>query len=274
MGEWDASFCTFLIPRSLLTTLLYNSLPDSSFQDLFDASIRGGREWIHLQKVLQNIPGRDIATLLAAVDGQQIVLKLQPVLQAQKERDVCKRLEQEGIKGFIHIACMLHCGPASTKLLGPSGTPPLTNLVTGSSMVAIAMEYYPNGSLEDYIKKHEPPWTTIVHILCDVVCNSYKAYTFARFCHGDLFAKNVLLDKDLKPIITDLEKARFDSSGQNFWMDMTDFFDDIIRHAPLLSRERDLQKTLRQHVLRPRAYNIQPTQQCVDALVHSLQSDT
>lgn len=274
LGEWNASFCTFLIPRSVLTTLLCNSLTDSSFQNMFDDSIRGGREWIHLQKVLQNIPGRDIATLIAAVEGEQIVLKLQPALQAQKERDVCRRLEQGGVTGFIHFACMLRCGIASAGSLGPSGTTPSTCLVTGCSVVATAMEYYPNGSLEDYIQQNQTPWTTIVHVLCDVVNNSYRAYTFAGFCHCDLFAKNVLLDKDLTPIITDLEKAEFDSPGQSFWRDMTDFFDDITRHAPKLSKERDLQDIIRKHVVMPRAYNIHPTQDGVDALVHSLLSNT
>lgn len=260
LGEWNASFCTFLIPRSVLTTLL--CLTDySSSQDLFDDSIRGGGEWIHLQNVLQGI---DIAALIAAVEGEQIVLKLQPALQAQKQIDVCSRLEQ--VKGFIR------CGTASAVPLGP-----LTSLATGCSTEyypnVVAMEYYPNGSLEDYIRHHQTPWTTIVHVLCDVVRNSYRAYTLAGFCHCDLFAKNVLLDKDLTPIITDLEKAEFDCPGQSFWRDMTGFFDDITRHAPKLPNERDLHDVIRQHVVTPRAYNIQPTQDGVDALVHSLLSN-
>jgi len=67
---------------------------------------------------------------------------------------------------------MLRCGHVSTELLGPSGTPPLTSLITGCSMVAIAMEYYPNGSLYDYIIQHQPPFSTILNILCDVVFTS------------------------------------------------------------------------------------------------------
>jgi serine/threonine protein kinase len=92
---------------------------------------------------------------------------------------------------------MLRCGHVSTELLGPSGTPPLTSLITGCSMVAIAMEYYPNGSLDVYIIQNQPPLTTILNILCDVVYNSYRAYSIARFCHGDLFTKNILLDIDI-----------------------------------------------------------------------------
>jgi len=74
------------------------------------------------------------------------------------------------------------------------------------------------------------------------------AYSIDRFCHGDLFTKNVLLDRDLKPIITDLERAHFDSFGQQFWMDMTDLFDNIIRHVPILSNEGGVEKIIQQNI--------------------------
>ena len=269
LGAWNDTFCTFLVPR----VLFIRSLTDSELQKQFNDSINKGLQWIHLTRVLENIPGREIATLLAEVDDEHIVLKMQDEIQAHKERDISKRLEQRDLSGFVRFACMMKCSPNSTEMLGANGTTPQASPDNGSStMVATAMKYYPNGSLEEYLKRYNPPWNRIVPIACEVVRIVYGAYITAQFCHGDLFAKNVLLDHDLNPVITNFDKASFDCPGFKFWIDLTVFFDDVGRHAPQSSQDGGLNDIVLQHVLQHICDD--PTADLANSIINALELST
>lgn len=86
--------------------------PEGHCQAQMDASLRGDApEWIQLRQVLQNLEGKDIATLVGTVrEGGPVVVKVQTAPAAAHEMAIQARLRDTS--GFIRYLCHFTCQDA------------------------------------------------------------------------------------------------------------------------------------------------------------------
>src|SRR5690349_20526031 len=81
--------------------------------------------------------------------------------------------------------------------------------VTQDTNLCLVTEYCSNGSLDKYLKSTKPmDKLLIVKLLRGIAAGMYHL-TKEGICHRDLASRNVLLDENLRPKISDFGLSRF-----------------------------------------------------------------
>jgi len=229
-------FTSFVIDKSIFKSLIKQNKSGGSgntCQENIDKEIDNKHKWLQLDKILQNIPGKGITTLIGKINTQNIIIKAQIEVEAQKEYTIQEKLK--GCHGFIKYTCIFTCGHDKEYIEKFSHVKDekLCKL-HGNTMGVIIMPYYSNGSLEDYLKQNKSSnkSSQIKEILIKIIENYVKAYTQHGFTHGDLFTKNIVLDDNIEPVIIDFEKSNFNDERKlsTFWRDLDDLLGDISRY--------------------------------------------
>lgn len=227
-------------------------------------------QFLQLKQVLQNIKGKDIATLLAKLKGTtDVVLKVQFTAAANKEYQTQEQLSVSGCEGFIKYTCLFSCQGSKeyiqqfgTRLTKPSQ---LLCKAKGNDISIIMMPYVKKESLEFALKELQVDQVSTILQL--VVKNVFCAYTNLKFVHLDLFCKNILLTDANDPVIIDFEMSTFQGSAEVFWRDIDGLLVDVGRHKPTMSRSLDV---VISSVLMLRAYNRPPSSETVQEVLHAI----
>ena len=228
-------------------------------------SIENNVQWLQLTQTLQNIPGKGIATMVGNIDSLEVIVKVQMHDRAKSEYGVQQRLKD--LSGFVEYTCFFTCEGDKRYIESFSLAKDARRLCKekGVSMGVIVMPYHKNGSFEEYLMTN-PDKDAIKKIICVVVSHVFEAYTVEGFTHGDLFAKNIVLDKDYGPVILDFEKSKFSTDVSRFWLDLDDFLNDVAR----FSFAQELEGISRMHVVMNRAYRKRPTDDILDSLLSAI----
>lgn len=187
--------------------------------------------WLILRHVLQNIPGKGIASILGTIQGDQVVVKAQLAGAARREYEFQQRLA--GFPGFMRYHCMFTCGGNKADLEAFATVHEKTKLckTKGTGMGVIVMPYMSKGSLEDYLRTRHADKATVRRILVAVIGSVYHAYKESSFTHGDLYCKNIVLSDTYQPFVIGFERSEFGSSWKQmqFWRDLDNLLGDIGR---------------------------------------------
>lgn len=239
-------------------------------QEKIDANINSRKdEWLQLTHILQNIQGKGIATVLEK--HKAVVLKVQLAEKAKQEYEIQNKLKD--LPGFIRFDCIFTCkGDAEyIKNYGMSGTPKQRLCsAKGSTMGIIMMPYYPLESFDKFMRKGMGTGRRRLDILARVIENVYHAYKKKGFTHGDLFAKNILLQDNLQPVIIDFELSQFNHNKSQFYRDIYDLFSGALHAMP--KHSASLNEICRQHVVMHMAYNREPTDENISKLLDAVRS--
>ncbi len=244
----------------------------ASIDKEIENSSRTAHTWLQLERVLQNIKGQAIATMIGHIQEHgDVIVKVQLSSSAKNEWDFAERLRN--VQGFIRYLWYFTCAGDAKYIEEFSPLPTNKRLCTkkGSQMGIIMMPYYHQGSFLDYLEKthesHKPMYVKL--ILCKIVYYVFKAYADKGFTHGDLFAKNIVLDKS-DPVIIDFEKSAFSSTDrvQRFWRDLDDLFGDVARYL----MKDELNEIARIYIYLNLAYNKEPTVHMIQNICKALQS--
>lgn len=234
-----------------------------------------GPSWLQLRRVLQNIPGKGIATLLGYLkEGTDVLVKVQLYPAARREYDIQQRLQH--LPGVIQYHCFVACG-GDKRYIQEYGPPlkPYQHVCTkkGSELGVILMPYLPMGSLEDYLKgatdRAEKQAVTKI-LVCKTILWIVRAYLEHGFTHGDLFTKNILLASNTEPVLIDFEKSDFDDRNkrQRVWRDIDALLGDVSRYM----WKDELSDISQELVIIPLAYQEEPTIAHVDRICRRLRA--
>lgn len=255
------------IKKSILKKLVGGSF--DKCQSSMDTDIDNkSNTWLQLTKVLQNIRGKGIATMIGKIDSKNVIVKVQMGDEATKEIETQLRLEKQ--EGFIKYNCDFTCDGNKEYIEQFSTVNEQTKLCStkGSNMKIIIMPYYENGALETIMKTIDK--ARIKRILVTIIKNYASAYRDLGFTHGDFFAKNIVLDHNMEPIIIDFEKSQFQDSYKRdkFWNDLDNLFLDVSCNVHIGNFLFDKARTLTLH----RAYGTEPTTNVIADLVSSIEN--
>lgn len=250
---------TFVVKKSNLKKILKGGSIDNC-QNKIDEQIDNQQQWIALEKIIQNIPGKGIASIMGNIKNtNSVVVKVQLREAAEKEYNFLANEKLKNNNGFIKYECYFQCDGTKDYIESYSTMKELKLCnKKGNAMGIIVMPYYKNGSLEDVLKIGNIQMTKLIDILIQVINTYYLAFIESRFVHGDFFTKNILIDDDGKPIIIDFEKSRFDKNHtalHTFWRDLDDLFGDIDR---LYSFKGNDLTSISRMIMMFRAYNNEP----------------
>lgn len=211
--------------------------------------------WLILSQILQNLPGKGIASFSGNINGKDVVVKAQTLDEAKHEYDFVDILKD--IPGFIQYECFFTCEGNKETIEKFATVTEKTKLCTqkGTGMGVIVMPYYKQGSLELYLRQNTKSKEAVKQILIAVIKNLYTAYARVKFTHGDCFAKNIVLSDALEPIIIDFERSQISGSKVQFWRDIDSLFGDIARY--ILPELNDISRVLFVHL----AYGTEPNDQ-------------
>lgn len=218
-------------------------------------------DWIQLQRVFQNLKGKNIATIQGTLEKtKDVVVKIQPFSESMREYQFQEILKIE--RGFVDFHCIVSCGSPKEYIesYGNSGQPKQQLCDRkGNVLGIIVMPYYKNGSLEDFLKKNNKidKLKKIKTIVALVIVCYFVAYKNHMFIHGDLFTKNILIDDNYLPLIIDFEKSSFGDSNKTryFWRDLQNFLEDVYRYTKI----NQIDTIIKNHILMNMAYNKEPT---------------
>lgn len=268
---------SFKIPKRKLKKLCTEQKGgDRTCQQEINDQIEGQHAWLALKSLLQNIPGKNIATMIASINSKDVVVKVQSTENTAREFTLSETLTgyNYGVaRGaqFIKYTCMFTCG-GNEDYIEAFGEVTLNKgqicAIKGDSMGIILMPYYDKGSFES-IKTLK--WEDAIEILCSVLELSYKSNISIGFVHGDLYLKNILIN-ETKPVIIDFEKSTFNDARMitTFWYDIEGLLNDFTRYYRNKSYEID--DICRKHVVIPHAYNMRASEKLMDDLISALQT--
>ena len=205
---------------------------------------------IELEKILQNVEGKSIATLKALLDQyENIVLKVQDKEDAKKEYEIYKTLKKNDLKGFVKFEGYFEVN-LSKKIaerkkdnnisnLKLQNTNNFNNITEQKQQGVILMKYQKHGSLIDYLKKinFEKNKSTIIGIIIDIITNYIEAYNNIKFTHGDFYLKNIVITQKLNPLIIDFEKSTINKDKMFFYHDIEGFLMDLMDYIPSLENQ-------------------------------------
>lgn len=201
-------------------------------QRRIDEEIDGGRRWLQLEHVLQNLRGEGIATLLGRIRSDRVVVKVQP--RAAAEREMAVQSQLADVEGFARFHCLFECdgGPGYVETFGTVGEVMRDRVCSskGDALGIIVMPYHAGGSLEDVLRNGRYDERDVKDAIAVVVRALYEAYRRKRFTHGDTFTKNVVLDDRGRPILIDFEHSAFEGSLVQFWRDLDNLLGDVGRY--------------------------------------------
>lgn len=234
--------------------------------------------FIQLAKVLQNVRGKNIATLEGILEGNEsIAIKVQYSAEAKKEYEFTNLLKDHD--GFIQYKCYFTCN-ANKEYFERYALQDATNIKVcsskGSNMGIIVMPLYSLGSFEAFLKdkrKHKEKGKYIRVILIKVINNYFKAFRKLHFLHGDFFAKNILLETYEDPIIIDFEKSTIDNSKDTlmFWRDIQDLLSEVSMYVGFQGGS-PMYDLIRKHCGMNLAYNKMPTRDLINEMVVDLKN--
>ncbi len=251
-------------------------------QENADAEIDGGPAWLQLSRVLQNLTGKGIATMLGRLSkhgNERVVVKVQDAAAALRELEVQKRLA--GLDGFVEFHCMFRCAGDKQYIESYGTAAELRRsrvcAAKGLEMGVILMPYYDGGSLESMLRTKNQsgrPWSAeedalVASVLSKVIRDVYRAYETQRFVHGDLFAKNIVLTAEGEPALIDFELSKFDEPGMRFWRNVESLLGDVGNYWKQRELD-DIARTLFVHM----AYDVAPSRRTVDDLLAALAART
>lgn len=256
---------TFVVKKSNLKKILKGGSIDNCQNEIdkqIDDSKSNQQQWITLGKIIQNIPGKGIASIIGTIKNtSSVVVKVQLRDAAEKEYNFINNEKLKDLNGFIKYECYFECDGTKDYIESYSTMKELKICnAKGNGMGIIVMPYYKNGSLEDVIKSGNITITQLIEVIIQVLDVYYKAFIKSRFVHGDFFTKNILIDDGGKPIIIDFEKSRFDTNINalhTFWRDLDDLFGDIDRLYKYSFKGNELTSISRM-IMIFRAYNYEP----------------
>ena len=253
---------------------------DTTCQEEIDNEIDNSSErhtWLQLKRVLQNIKGKGIATMMGHIDKahDDVLIKVQLTTDALREYNIQQRIKN--IDGIVPYTCFVTCG-GDKKYIEEYGPPlkPYQKLCTkkGSELGIIIMPYFPLGSFESYLKHDSDVKKTAVVklIVCKSIYTLYKVYSLYGFVHGDFFTKNIVM-RDLRdPILIDFEKSSFNDKDKLslFWRDIDCLLGDVSTYM----FRTELSAITHKHVIMSRAYNKEPTSTIIADICRDLQKIT
>lgn len=122
-----------------------------------------------------------------------------------EDKSISEDSYEESVNNEINILCQCQC-PTIIKVIGYS---PID--FDGEKKCLIFMEYCINGSLEEYLKNNidNENDSTIRQKFLVGIAHGMKIMHDNNCIHLDLKPANVVLDKDLNPLITDFGTARY-----------------------------------------------------------------
>jgi len=260
------SFTSFIVKKSILKKLVGGAIKNC--QKHIDDQIEGNNtSWLQLQKVLQNVRGKGIATMIGKIESKTVIVKVQSASLAQHEYDIQRQLEN--MKGFIKYHCLFYCGGSKAYIEQFSTVGENTKVCKnkGSDIGVIIMPYYTNGSLEDVLNKIED-LEKLKSILRTIILNYSLAYRSLGYVHGDFFCKNIVLDSDNIPIIIDYEKSHFKHyrNCDIFWNDLDNLCLDMSKNKLLSQKMFDIARVFTIH----RAYQQEPTEQVITDILRAI----
>lgn len=256
------------------TKTLKSMVAGASCQENLNAEIDNpkDRAWLQLNKTIQNIKGKGIATMVGTIEAKEVIVKIQNSANALQEYDIQQKLKEAEVDGFISFQCFAKCTGDKDYIESFAFLNDYTRLCKskGHTMGIIIMPYYKNKSFESFLKdcKHPEYVAKAIDITIQIIQNMFRSYEKTGFTHGDLFSKNVVLDDNYDPIIIDFEKSNFNSNLMRFWRDIDDFIGDIARY--LLTSELDT--ICREQVFMNLAFNKPPTQDLINRFIESLRN--
>lgn len=223
-----AGVCTsWIVKKTLVKKLIGGKLEDCQ------THIDNNPKWLQLKEVLQNIRGKGIATMIAKISSQDVVIKVQLSSDAKKEYDFQEKLFNDN--GFIRYDCYFTCDGNKEYIESFSTMNEQTKICQnkGTSMGIIVMPYYKNGSLESSLNTKTKD--ELKTILKTIIQNYRNCYMKKHFTHGDLFCKNIVLSDKNAPIIIDFEKSSIGNKNKCdiFWNDLDNLCLDLSRHQDM-----------------------------------------
>jgi serine/threonine protein kinase len=231
-------YTSFIIKKKLLKSFLKNGgMKRNDCQEKIDSEINSDIRWIQVKKILQNIDGKDIATILANIETEDVVLKIQSYEMAKREYEIQEKLKE--LSGFIHFDCFFTCEIDKEYIKNFSVLSEWKKLCKTKSEIngIIIMPYYKKESLEKILKEKQISNNDILKkIFINVIINITYAFQNFGFVHNDLFTKNIIINENNEPVIIDFEKSKFNDKYSinryiiySFWTDIESFFMDISR---------------------------------------------
>jgi len=261
------AFTSWIVKKSALRKMTGGTMRDC--QTNIESDIDNGKAtWLQLQKVIQNIPGKGIATILGTIQGTDVVVKAQETGEANKEYAMQAKLAD--LPGFVQYHCLFTCHVAKDYIQSFATVNEQKMLCTakGNSMGVIVMPYYKNGSFEEVLKRASLDKDKCINIWKAIIVNYVGAYNAKEMTHGDFFTKNVVLDDDMQPFILDFEKSQFNAERRRdmFWNDMDNMCLDLSRYTAFSSQIYDVARVLTIH----RAYGQEPTPEIIRDLLAAI----
>lgn len=250
------AFTSWIVKKSALRKMIGETV--SECQRNIDTDIDNGKAtWLQLHKVIENISGKGIASILGRIQGTDVVVKAQEIDEANKEYAMQAKLVD--LPGFIQYHCLFTCNGIKDYIqsfVTVNEQKMLCN-AKGNSMGVIVMPYYKNGSLEDLLKSKSLDKAKCINIWKAIIENYVGAYNAKGMTHGDFFTKNVVLDDDMHPFILDFEKSQFNAERKRdiFWNDLDNMCLDLARYSIFSSQIYEVAQVLMIH----RAYGQEPT---------------
>lgn len=244
---------------------------DKTCQESIDDEIDNKTHWLQLKQMLQNISGKGIATIVAALKGKDadVIVKIQTAENARHEFEFQTALT--GLKGFIQFDCLFMCGGDREYIerFGYFNDKSRLCMSKGASLGVVIMPYYANKSFDSFLETYtgRDKARLVKIIISHVVANLFKAYVKKGFSHGDLFPKNVVLDTEYQPILIDFEKSAFNANHMQFWRDLDDFMGSVARTI-----FPELDDISRSHVVMNQAYNRKPDKTNILALLVAIRN--
>jgi len=266
-------YTSFIIKKTLLYKLIKNIIggDNKECQDKINNDIDNplSPAWLQIHKILQNIPGKSIATILGKIESKEIVIKAQLNINAQSEYSIQQQLQN--IPGFINYICLFQCAGDREYIerFAYYGDETRMCKMKGTDIGIIIMPYYKNGSLEEFLKNYKgiDKNSLIKQLLISIIKNLFVAYKQVGFTHGDLYPKNIVLNDTFDPIIIDFEKSTFNNQNKAyiFWHDIDDLLIDTSRYV----YSCDVTELCR-NILFYRAYNKDPNDENITSIINEI----
>lgn len=229
--------------------------------------------WLQLQRILQNIRGKGIATITGKLleNDESLIVKVQGNKEAKREYEIQQKIKD--ISGIIEYKCFVNCG-GDKKYIEDYGLElkPYQKVCNkkGSELGIIIMPYFSLGSFEEYLKKSldDDKKIKVKDILCKSIMILYETFSKMGFTHGDFFSKNIVLKTLSDPILIDFERSSFNNNIDQFWRDIDDLLGDISFYIYNV----ELSRISREHLLLNRAYLKKPDITNISILCESIKN--
>lgn len=224
--------------------------------------------FVTLNRVLQNISGKNIGTLKAKLKNvNDIVVKIQNNKQALSEYNIQQKVKH--IDGVVEFLCKFSCDNDDIFSTDTIDVNMPVCKAKGKKLGIIVMPYYEFGSFDEFLKsyKKNDKNQVINNVLSQTIQIIFNMYIDTFFIHGDLFTKNILLKSYTEPIIIDFEHSQFRNDTMRFWRNLQGLIEEVSQYVQF-----SLDTVSREHCVINSAYNTTPTKENIASLIKHIQS--